>query len=150
VEILEQTIASHPFWKGLNPSYLRLLQEVAISERFEPGQPIFLEGQPADRFCLVQTGQVRLDAFVLGRGTVTIQTLSAGAVLGWSWLYPPHRWHFSAHANEVTELIIFDAKFLRDESESNHDFGYELFRRISSVVVERLQETRLLLTDFYV
>jgi CRP/FNR family transcriptional regulator, cyclic AMP receptor protein len=150
VEVLEQVIANHPFWKGLNAPYLRLLQETAISERFEPGQSIFQEGQEADRFCLVQTGQVRLDAFVHNRGTVTIQTLSSGAALGWSWLYPPYRWHFSAHANEMTDLIVFDAKFLRDESELNHDFGYELFKRISNVVVERLQETRLLLTDFYV
>jgi CRP/FNR family transcriptional regulator, cyclic AMP receptor protein len=150
VEALEEIVANHPFWKGLNSRYLRLLQETAISEHFEPGQLIFQEGREADRFYLIQTGQVRLDAFVHGRGTVTIQTLSAGAALGWSWLYSPHRWHFSAHASEITDLIVFDAKFLRDESELNHDFGYELFKRISSVVVERLQETRLLLTDFYV
>jgi CRP/FNR family transcriptional regulator, cyclic AMP receptor protein len=150
MEILEEIIANHPFWKGLNPRYVPLLQEAAISKRFEPGQLIFQERQEADRFCLIQTGQVRLDAFVHGRGTVTMQTLSAGAALGWSWLYPPYRWHFSAHANEITDLIVFDAKSLRDQSELNHDFGYELFKRISSVVVERLQETRLLLTDFFV
>jgi hypothetical protein len=59
-----------------------------------------------------------------------------------------NRWHFSAHANETTELIVFDAKFLRDISEMHHDFGYELMKRISSVLLERLQETRLLLVDF--
>jgi CRP/FNR family cyclic AMP-dependent transcriptional regulator len=149
MESLQEAIAKHPFWKGLNPCDIRLLQECAISERFEAGQLIFQEGQQADRFCLIQTGQVRLDAFVPGRGIVTVQTLTAGAPLGWSWLFPPYRWHFSAHANETTELIAFDAKFLRDVSELNHDFGYELIKRISSVLLERLQETRLLLVDFY-
>ena len=149
MEILEKTIAQHPFWKGLNPDYLHLLQECAACEIFEAGQLVFQEGQEADRFCLIQKGQVRLDAFGPGRGTVTVQTLAAGAPLGWSWLFPPYRWHFSAHANETTELIRFDGKFLRDLAELNHDFGYELIKRISTVLLERLQETRLLLVDFY-
>jgi CRP/FNR family transcriptional regulator, cyclic AMP receptor protein len=149
VESFEEAIAKHPFWKGLNPQYLRLVQQCAISERFEAGQLIFQEGEKADRFCLIQTGQVSLDAFVRRRGTVTVQTLTAGAVLGWSWLFPPYRWHFSAHANETTELIAFDAKFLRDLAEMHQDFGYDLMKRISGVLLERLQETRLLLVDFY-
>jgi CRP/FNR family transcriptional regulator, cyclic AMP receptor protein len=131
------------------PYYLRLLQESAISEQFEAGQLIFEEGQEADRFCLIQTGQVRLDAFVLGRGVVTIQSLTAGADLGWSWLFPPYRWHFSAHANEATELIVFHGRFLRDLSEMHPDFGYDLMKRISSVLLERLQQIRLLPANFY-
>jgi CRP/FNR family transcriptional regulator, cyclic AMP receptor protein len=149
VEALEEMIAKHPFWNGLNPQYFPLLQERAALERYEAGQLIFQEGQEAGRFFLIQTGQVRLDAFVPGRGTVTVQTVSAGAALGWSWLFPPYQWHFSAHANEVTELMAFDAQFLRDASEANHDFGYELIKRVSSVLLQRLQETRLLLVAFY-
>ena len=29
---------------------------------------------------------------------VTIETLEAGEVVGWSWLFPPYRWHFDARA----------------------------------------------------
>lgn len=149
METLKEMIVKHPFWNGLNPQYFDLLQKSARLERFEAGQLIFQEGQKADRFFLIQTGRVRLEAFVPGRGTVTIQTVSAGAALGWSWLLPPYQWHFSAHANEITELVAFDAQFLRDTSEANHDFGYELIKRVSSVLIQRLQETRLLLVDFY-
>jgi CRP-like cAMP-binding protein len=149
VDTLKEVILKHPFWTGLNPQHFDLVQQCAGLERFEAGQLIFQEGQKADRFFLIQTGRVRLDAFVPGRGTVTIQTVSAGAALGWSWLFPPYQWNFSAHANEITELVAFDAQFLRDTSEVNHDFGYELFKRMSSVLLQRLQETRLLLVDFY-
>jgi CRP/FNR family transcriptional regulator, cyclic AMP receptor protein len=149
VETLNEMIVKHPFWNGLKPNYFQPLQECAKFERFEAGQSIFREGQEADRFFLIQTGQVRLDVFVPGRGTVTVQTVSAGAALGWSWLSPPYQWNFSAHANEMTELVAFDAQFLRDTSEANHDFGYELIKRVSSVLLQRLQETRLLLLDFY-
>ena len=149
VETLEEMIVKHPFLNGLNPDYFHLLQECAKSERFEAGQLVFQEGQEADHFYLIQTGQVRIDAFVPGRGNITVQTVSAGAALGWSWLFPPFQWHFSAHANETTELMAFDAQFLRDTSEANHDFGYELIKRVSRVMLQRLQETRLLLVDFY-
>ena len=124
MESLQEAIAKHPFWKGLNPCDIRLVQECAISERFEAGQLIFQEGQEADRFCLIQTGQVRLDAFVPRRGIVTVQTLTAGAALGWSWLFPPYRWHFSAHANETTELTI--ATVIISEVSTGTDRGVDL------------------------
>jgi CRP/FNR family transcriptional regulator, cyclic AMP receptor protein len=50
---------------------------------------------------------------------------------------------------DSTEVLIFDAKFLRDSAEQNHDFGYELTKRVSKMLLQRLQETRLLLVDFY-
>jgi CRP-like cAMP-binding protein len=149
VETLEEMIVKHPFFNGLNPEHFRLLQECAASERIEAGQLVFQEGQEADHFYLIQTGLVRLDAFIPGRGAMTVQTISAGAALGWSWLFPPHKWHFSAHANQRTELIAFDAQFLRNTSEANHDFGYELIKRVSNALLQRLQQTRLLLVDFY-
>ena len=142
-------IVKHPFLNGLNPDYFHLLQECAKSERFEAGQLVFQEGQEADHFYLIQTGQVRLDAFVPGRGNITVQTVSAGDALGWSWLFPPYQWHFSARGSDVTEAIVFAAKTLRDEAEQNHDFGYELIKRVSKLLLQRLQETRLLLVDFY-
>jgi hypothetical protein len=37
---------------------------------------------------------------------------------------------------------------LRDKAEQNHDFGYDLIKRVSKLLLQRLQETRLLLVDF--
>jgi hypothetical protein len=38
---------------------------------------------------------------------------------------------------------------LRNYAEKNHDFGYELTRRVSQVMLQRLQATRLNLVEFY-
>ena len=40
-----------------------------------------------------------------GRPDVAIETLGPGAVLGWSWLFPPHTWQFGAVATEPTLTI---------------------------------------------
>jgi CRP/FNR family transcriptional regulator, cyclic AMP receptor protein len=142
-------VVKHPFWAGLDPHHVHLLKECATFERFDAGQLIFQEGGNANQFYLIQEGCVRLDAFVPGRGVVTVQTVSTGDALGWSWLFPPYRWHFSARASDATEAIVFAAELLRDKAAQNHDFGYELTTRVSKLLLQRLQETRLLLVDFY-
>jgi len=149
METLEEMIVKHPFWAGLNPQYFALLKGCTTFERYGVNQLIFKEGGNADQFYLIQKGRATLDAFVPGRGFVTIQTVGAGDALGWSWLFPPYQWHFSARASDVTEAMVFAAKTLCDKAEQDHDFGYELIKRVSKPLLQRLQATRLLLVDFY-
>ena len=39
---------------------------------------------------------------------MTIETIEAGEVLGWSWLFPPYRWHFDARALAPVRATAFD------------------------------------------
>lgn len=149
METLKDIIAGHPFTKGLNPRYLHLLTECATYERFPIEQPIFQESFEADRFYLIHTGRVALQTFVPGSGVTTIQTIGPGEALGWSWLFPPHRWHFTAVALEPTEAVAIGARKLRDEMEENHDFGYAIALRIGQLMLERLQATRMRLLELY-
>jgi hypothetical protein len=63
-------------------------------------------------------------------------------VLGWSWLFPPFSWHFQARAIEPTTVISLNGAHLLVSAESNHEFGYELMKRVAQVVIRRLQITR--------
>jgi hypothetical protein len=80
---------------------------------------------------------------------LTIETLEGGEVLGWSWLFPPYRWRFSARVVEPVRVIVMDGVYLRDQAEEDHNFGYELEKRMAQVVVQRLQAARLRLLDVY-
>lgn len=146
---LESLIMKHPFLSGFDPHYYHFFNECAVLRRYEPGQEIFHEHGNAEHFYLIQSGKVALETFVPGRGMVTIQTLGPGEALGWSWLFPPRQWHFSASAIEPTELIEFDAAHLREKAEENRDFGNELISRVARVLLERLQGTREQLIDVY-
>jgi CRP-like cAMP-binding protein len=146
---LTKTIAEHRFTSELNPRYLHLLSECSALERFAAQQMIFEEGSVADRFYLIHTGLVALQTFVPGHGITTIQTLAAGEVLGWSWLVPPYRWHFSAMALEPVEAVSICAPMLKDRMEENHDFGYAILTRMGPVMLERLQSTRMRLLEAY-
>jgi CRP-like cAMP-binding protein len=76
-------------------------------------------------------------------------TLGAGDILGWSWLFPPYRWKFSARTMEETRALAADGKCLREKAERDHDLGYELLKRFAHVVEERLEATRLQLLNVY-
>ncbi len=143
-------IATHPFFENLNPRYVHLLAECASFERFGPWEDIFREGQPADRFYVIHKGRVALETFVPRTGTTTVQTVAAGGALGWSWLFPPYQWQFSARALDPVEAVTFEAIHLREKAAENHDFGYELLLRMGRVMLDTLQGTRRKLVEFYV
>ena len=113
-----------------------------MQSQFNAGELIFREGDPANRFYLIQRGQVALESSLKDRPAVRIQTIGAGDVLGWSWLFPPYYWHFDARTLEPTSAIFFYGTRLREECEKDHDLGYELMKRMAGVVLQRLQATR--------
>lgn len=148
VETLEPIIAQHPFLQGLEPQYLGLMVGCASNVRFKSGQFLFREGEEANQFYMVREGKVALQ-IPTARQPIIIQTVDKGDVLGWSWLVPPYRWRFDARALELTRAIALDGRCLRRKSEEDHNFGYELLRRFSTIIVERLEATRLQLLDVY-
>ena len=146
---LEPILAEHAFFTGLEPRSLQVIAGCASHVRFAADHAIFHEGEEATQFYLIRHGKVALETFAPGRGVVPIETLPAGEVLGWSWLFPPYRWHFSARALEVTRAIALDGVCLRKKCEQDHDLGYELMSRFAQTIIQRLQATRLQLLDVY-
>ena len=149
METLEGLIAEHPLFKGLEMRHLQFLVGCASNVRFEPGQFVFREGEEANQCYLIRHGKVTLEIDAPPRGSIIIQTLGEGDVLGWSQLFPPYRWKFSARSIELTRAIALDGKCLREKSEEDHDLGYELLKRFARVIQERLQATRLQLINIY-
>lgn len=146
---IDRILFEHPFFRSM-PSYmLEILGGCASHVHFKPGQNILREGEDADRFYLIGEGKVTLDLFVPGRGRVTVQTIAAGEVLGWSWLFPPYHWHFDAHALEETSGVVIDALALRSMYETDHELGYELMKRFACLIMQRLHATRLQMLDLY-
>ena len=140
-------LAAQPFLKGLSKQQLELLSNNALEVDFPAGKMVFNEGLEAHRFYIILEGEVALESPASKRGAQPelIQTIKAGDVLGWSWLFPPYRWHFDARAVKPTKAIIFFVTTLRELCESDHSLGYEFMKRVSKVVIKRLQSTRLLL-----
>lgn len=134
----------------MNPAQLALLTACAMSTHFRKGQTVLREGEFANRFYLVETGKVVLESATEFNEPITVQTIGPGELLGWSWIFPPHVWQFTARAVEPTTAIFFYGSVLREHCEKDHSLGYELFKRISAAMVKRLQGARKQMLFFQV
>src|SRR5262249_49969696 len=135
-------VALHPFLAGMHRQQLALLTDCAIPVQFEKGQIIFREGEMANRFYLIESGKVVLVSLDGSGQPLVIETISSGDLLGCSWMFPPYTWQFTARALEPTAAIFFYGTILREYCEKVHSLGYDLLKRMSAVMVRRLQAAR--------
>ncbi len=149
MDAVKTILQNHPFFKEFTAEHVEKLVQHTSEMRFNPGQYIFRDGQEANMFYLVLSGMVSLEVYAPNRGPVTVQPIGAGDVLGWSWLYPPHRWHFDAKAKEETRVLALNGKAIRGLIEDDHEFGFQVMKRIALVMENRLQATRVKLMEVY-
>ncbi len=141
-EALEADVAVHPFLIGLNEHHVRLLGDCAARIHVERDHNLFREGETAKSFYLIESGQVVLESMAGGDAPVLIDTIGDCDLLGWSWLFPLYVWHFTARATKTTTAIFFYGTVLREYCEKDHTLGYELLKRMSEVMIRRLQLAR--------
>ena len=147
MESMRDLLATQPFLAGLSPAYLDKLVPWSKKSVFPLGARIFEEGRQAQQFWLIRNGRVSLETQGSDQRPMVVESLGRGAVLGWSWLFPPYRWHFSASAGEVTSVIEFDAAGVRELCQRDPALGFQLAIRFTEVVADRLQSTRMRLLD---
>ena len=98
---------------------------------------------------LIETGKVILES---GKGygkPVVVDTIGAGDLLGWSWMFPPYAWQFTARAAEPTRAIFFTGPVLREYCERDHSLGYQLLKRLTVVMNRRMQNARRKMLDVH-
>lgn len=149
VKSIDAILKECSFFAGLPDDILKLLAGCASNVHFDPNTYIFREGEPADAFYVIRKGQAALQICAPGKPPMTIGTVAAEDVLGWSWLFPPYRWHYDAVAMQEVRAISFDGKCLRKKCEEDHDLGYEMMKRFNQIIINRLQGTRIQLLDVY-
>lgn len=146
---LSQVIAETPLFEGIPAQLAEELQRCAQEGTFQEGFDLILSGNSADTFYVIREGIVALEVQPPHRSAITILTLGEGDILGWSWIFPPYKWHFDARAITPTKVVSFDARSIRGKCESDHEFGYKLMKRLAEIMLERLVATRLQLLDLY-
>jgi CRP-like cAMP-binding protein len=144
-----ELLAAHPFLDGLPAAWLDWMSHRCKRSVHHAGARLFSEGRPAERFWLIRDGRVSLELDVPGRGEVSIEHIGAGSVLGWSWMFPPYRWHFTAVAAERVFALELDGPGIRYLCDHEPALGYELSRRFSAVLIDRLQAARGRMLDLY-
>jgi CRP/FNR family cyclic AMP-dependent transcriptional regulator len=108
IKTLDTVVLEHPLFAALTPHQATVVAGCASNVVFDEGETIFHAGDKADTFYLLRHGRVALDLHAGERGSLTIETLGPGELLGWSWLIPPYRWQFDARAVDLVRAVAFD------------------------------------------
>ena len=146
---IEDVLSNHKFLSGMDPRLIEILGSCASMRQYYPEQYIFRQGEKAEHFYLIRSGQIDVEAFSASGGPVLIQSLKDGDVLGWSWLVPPYKWRFDARVVKPTEVVTLDARDLHGILATNHELGYELLKRFLIVIAERLEAERFQMVSVY-
>lgn len=130
-------------------AYRNRLLENSGEVNYPEGTRLFSEGTPAYKFWIVRSGAVSLECRVPGGRPAVIENLGTGDLVGWSWLYPPYRWHLDAVATTPVRTYEFDARNVRMLMRADLAFGCAIAHWVGQVLAHRLQATRVRLLDLY-
>lgn len=144
---ITEYLSTHAFFSDLNVEIVNYLCECVIIREIKKGETLFRQGEPADKFYIVRTGQISIQIPAVMGPTLEIQTLGADQVLGWSWLISPYQWSFQAKAEENLELLEFDGIAILNRCEHDPHFGYQLLKKFAELMAERLDAARLKMMD---
>ena len=80
---------------------------------------------------------------VLSDRMVTLFTVGAGHLFGWSSLFVERRKQARSRVTEPTRAIVIDAAQLRDLFRSDHQLERVIMHRMTQVIAERVYSARL-------
>jgi CRP-like cAMP-binding protein len=144
---IRQTIAASQYFSGLADDALDFLAANATQKRLGEGKVLFHHGDKARHFYLLQNGHLSLEIPAIEGPSLELQDIGPGKVAGWSWLIPPNIWNFQARARTAIDYLEFDGFAVLAHCEAHPKFGYELIKRFSALMSERLQFARRKMMD---
>ena len=133
MQTIDELIAAAPVFAGLEREQLELIAGCGAQRaRSTRGDVPAARGRP--RRPLLpdpRRARSRSRSHAPGRGALMIETLHAGDLVGWSWLFAPYRWQLDARALEPCALVAFDGACLRGKCDADHELGYQLDARFA-------------------
>jgi CRP/FNR family cyclic AMP-dependent transcriptional regulator len=140
-----QTLQRFPLFAGLE-DYFTDLAMVSEEIALNAGEWLFHEGDEANFIYLILSGSVELkmahDSERI-QHTHLVQLSNTGDTVGWSALVQPHAYSLCALAAMDTQLVKFDAAYIRDLMNEDREVGCMLMYRLAQIMRERIRNMHI-------
>ena len=143
-------LSTHEFFNSLDTGMLEFLAASADIHVLERDEVLFKQSEHADKFYLVLSGRISVEIPAMYGPALEIQNLGEGQILGWSWFIAPYQWDFQAKAAEDSRLLEFDGEAVLERCEADAEFGYELLKRFTVLMSDRLEAARQKMMDQFI
>jgi CRP/FNR family transcriptional regulator len=131
--VLSSTCIGHLWmFENLEPQELDALSKAALRKKYERGQAIFSQGEPAHQMFLIKAGRVKLSKLLEDGAEITLDIRKAGDFLGENMLgedmdYPVTAWCmedtlFCGFSKEEFEKLVLD----------NPNIGLQVIKNLSN------------------
>jgi len=135
----EEIVTKTSFFAGLDDGAQAEIAELCESRMFYKDSAIYQLGDPADEFYILIDGMVR---FSLGLGpmhTSAGEIIRCGDVFGWAALVEGRRTRIAtAYCLTSSSVLALPAEGLLRIMGRNHTVGYELMRRLNTLITGNL------------
>lgn len=139
---VSRLLSEQRFFAELEPEDIAVLADTARVRELGRDEALVHHGEAARSFFLVFEGRIRREIPSIVGPPLIMHSIGPGEVLGWAWLIPPRRWTFIARALEPTRVVEFDGDTILEHCEADPRFGYELLKRFSALMSDRLTQAR--------
>lgn len=128
-----------PLFSDLDPAEFGEIVALARSVSLEEGQLVFRQGDEADGMYVIEQGQVRISARVLGEDEVELAVVGPGEVLGEFSLVDRGVRSASARAIAPSRALFFSSRHFEVLRTDLRPAAFKTMRRISRELFERLR-----------
>jgi CRP/FNR family transcriptional regulator, cyclic AMP receptor protein len=140
-------LRTHTLFSDFSNDDIIFLSDCANSRSIKKGSILFRQGEPAQKFYIILSGQISIEVPAIMGPELEIQTVGKNQVLGWSWLISPYRWSFQAEAEVDSELLEFDGDLIRTRCDQDPQLGYTLLKKFADLMATRLDAARQKMMD---
>ncbi len=144
-----ELLRHHRFFSTMDDRVLDTVARQCRAANFKRGTVLARTGQPAEKFFLILSGRIAIETHGRSSAPRVLETLGKDEVFGWSWLFPPFQWTFDAVCLDDARVLEINGEELRDLCEHDPAIGYQVLRRFTQLMTQRIQALRLQLMDVY-
>lgn len=128
-------------FKSLDSKELEKISEIVVEKDFMSGQDIFLAGQEAKSFFVIQMGTVKIYSNSKSGDDVNITSLGSGSHFGELPIVDQGKRSATAQATESSKLLEIEFTKLNELLAQDDKLAHKFYRDLARYLAGRLRET---------
>jgi CRP/FNR family transcriptional regulator, cyclic AMP receptor protein len=148
-ESLAETLQNIPLFRELSAKELTILERVVHIRTYAPGEPVFVESEPAAGMYVIRSGRIDIVLQYKSEKQVLMAELERGDFFGEMALLGDTTRSATAVARERSELIGFFHPDLIDIINLHPGMGAKISLGLAKTLAERLRYTNSQLRDIW-
>jgi CRP-like cAMP-binding protein len=120
-----------------DPMLDRLAQIIDVL-KFDKDEILFKEGEPAERFYMLRSGNILLEQMISDKVTACVGSVKPGFSFGWSAMVDNGVYTNQAVCTESSEIYSFRRDKINKLFEQDPEMGFRIYQRLLEIIKTRL------------